>query len=84
MTQPTDQGGIGFDVVWYSDFYHHLIGDGNYGDNYAKLLKNSGYGAPGPLRIDYFAGALLATQYNKIAYHDTTRPATMPTRSARF
>ena len=70
MTQPQDQGGIGFDAVWYMDFYHHLIGDGNYGDSYAKLLKNAGYGAPGPLHMDYFAGALLGTQYNKIAYHE--------------
>ena len=70
MTQPLDQGGIGFDAVWYSDFYHHLIGDGNYGDNYAKLLKIAGYGAPGSLHMDYFAGALSATQYNTIAYHE--------------
>jgi 1,4-alpha-glucan branching enzyme len=70
MTQSLDQGGIGFDAVWYADFYHHLIGDGDYGDNYAKLLKNAGYGAPGPLNMDYFAGALLATQYGRIAYHE--------------
>ena len=70
MTQPLDRGGIGFDAVWYADFYHHLIGDGDYGDNYAKLLKNAGYGAPGPLNMDYFAGALLATQYSKIVYHE--------------
>ena len=70
MTQSPDRGGVGFDCVWYSDFYHHLIGDGNYGDNYAKLLKNAGYGAAGPLKIGYFAGALLATQYNTIAYHE--------------
>ncbi len=70
MTQPLAQGGIGFDAVWYADFYHHLIGDGNYGDNYARLLKNAGYGAAGPLNMDYFAGALLATQYNKIVYHE--------------
>lgn len=70
MTQPLSQGGIGFDAVWYADFYHHLIGDGNYGDNYAKLLKNAGYGSPGPLNMDYFAGALLATQYSKISYHE--------------
>jgi 1,4-alpha-glucan branching enzyme len=70
MTQSLNQGGIGFDAVWYADFYHHLIGDGNYGDNYAKLLQNAGYGAPGPLNMDYFSGALLATQYNKIVYHE--------------
>jgi 1,4-alpha-glucan branching enzyme len=70
MTQSLDRGGIGFDSVWYADFYHHLIGDGDYGDNYAKLLKNAGFGAPGPLNMDFFAGALLATQDNKIVYHE--------------
>jgi 1,4-alpha-glucan branching enzyme len=70
MTQPLDQGGVGFDAVWCSDFYHHLIGDGDYGDNYAKLLKCAGFGAAGPLNMDYFAGALLATQYDKIVYHE--------------
>ena len=70
MTESLDQGGIGFDAVWYADFYHHLIGDGSYGDNYAKLLKNAGYGTAGPLNMDYFAGALLGTQFNKIIYHE--------------
>jgi 1,4-alpha-glucan branching enzyme len=71
MTQSLDQGGIGFDAIWYIDFYHHLIGDGNYGDKYAKLLKIAGYGAPGPLNMDFFTGALLATQYNAIAYNES-------------
>ena len=70
MTQSPDQGGEGFDAVWYADFYHHLIGDGNYGDSYANLLKNAGYGTNGPLNMDYFAGGLLATQYNKVVYHE--------------
>jgi 1,4-alpha-glucan branching enzyme len=71
MTQPVDQGGIGFDAIWYMDFYHHLIGDGDYGGGYANLLKNAGFGVPGPLNLDYFAGALLATQYDKVAYHES-------------
>jgi 1,4-alpha-glucan branching enzyme len=71
MTQSLDQGGIGFDAIWYIDFYHHLIGDGNYGDKYAKLLKIAGYGSPGPLNMDFFTGALLATQYNAIAYNES-------------
>jgi 1,4-alpha-glucan branching enzyme len=71
MTQTPDQGGVGFDAIWYVDFYHHLIGDGNYGDNYARLLKIAGYGVPGPLNMDFFTGALLATQYNAIAYHES-------------
>jgi 1,4-alpha-glucan branching enzyme len=70
MTQSADAGGIGFDAVWYADFYHHLIGDGDYDDSYAKLLKLAGYGTAGPLNMDFFAGALLATQYAKITYHE--------------
>ncbi len=71
MTQPVNQGGEGFDAVWYMDFYHHLIGDGNYGDSYANLLKNAGFGVAGPLNMDFFTGALLATQYDKVAYHES-------------
>ena len=71
MTQSPNEGGIGFDSLWYADFYHHLAGDGDYGDDYAKLLKNSGFGDARPLHMDYFAGALLATQYSKIAYHES-------------
>jgi 1,4-alpha-glucan branching enzyme len=70
MTQPLDQGGIGFDAVWYADFYHHLIGDGNYGDEFAKLLRVAGFGAGGALNMDYFSAALLATQYDKVVYHE--------------
>ena len=83
MTQSPDHGGVGFDAVWYADFYHHLIGDGNYGDNYAKLLKIAGYGAAGPLNMDYFAGALLATQYNKITYHENHDEAGNDTNTER-
>jgi 1,4-alpha-glucan branching enzyme len=71
MTQSPNDGGIGFDALWYADFYHHLAGDGDYGDDYAKLLKIAGFGGGGPLRMDYFAGALQATQYNKVAYHES-------------
>jgi 1,4-alpha-glucan branching enzyme len=83
MTQSVDQGGVGFDSVWYADFYHHLIGDGNYGDNYAKLLKNAGFGSGSPLNMDYFAGALLATQYNKIPYHESHDEAGNETNTER-
>ena len=44
VTQPTEIGGLGFDKVWYADFYHHLIGDTDKGSDYAKLIKTAGYG----------------------------------------
>lgn len=83
MTQSLDHGGIGFDAVWYVDFYHHLIGDGNYGDNYARLLRIAGYGASGPLNMDFFTGALLATQYNAIPYHENHDEAGNETNTER-
>jgi 1,4-alpha-glucan branching enzyme len=83
MTQSVDEGGVGFEAIWYADFYHHLIGDGNYGDNYAKLLKHAGYGTAAPLNMDYFAGALLATQDSKIAYHENHDEAGNETNTER-
>jgi 1,4-alpha-glucan branching enzyme len=70
MTQPTTEGGIGFDAVWYADFYHHLIGDGDYGSEYARLLYTAGFGTNSPLAIDDFAGALVGSQASKIVYHE--------------
>jgi 1,4-alpha-glucan branching enzyme len=83
MTQPLDQGGIGFDAVWYADFCHHLVGDGDYGDSYARLVKHAGFGVTGPLNMDYFAGALLGTQYNKIAFHENHDEAGNETHTDR-
>jgi 1,4-alpha-glucan branching enzyme len=83
MTQPANQGGIGFDAVWYAEFYHHLAGDGNYGDNYARLLRLAGYGDNRPLQMDYFAGALGATADGKIAYHESHDEAGNETNTER-
>lgn len=71
MTQPLSQGGVGFDAVWYMDFYHNLMGDGNYGAGYANLLKTAGMGTQTALNMDAFAGALWATQFKKVAYHES-------------
>lgn len=70
--QDADHGGLGFDAVWYADFYHHLIGDTDKGPEYAKLLKTAGFGDDRPLAMDRFAGALQATAGgNKIVYHES-------------
>jgi 1,4-alpha-glucan branching enzyme len=71
VTRDPDHGGLGFDALWYADFYHHLIGDTDKGDDYAKLIKNAGFGDDRPLRMDYFGGALQATGPNKIVYNES-------------
>ncbi len=68
VTQPPDQDGLGFDATWYADFHHHLVGQ-NYESNYAKLIPTAGYGNDAPLAMDWFAGALSASQYGKVVYH---------------
>ena len=71
ITLSPEQGGLGFDAVWYSDFCHHLIGDEKKTDErYARLLYLAGLYDMAPLRMDYFAGALLASKDKKIVYHE--------------
>jgi 1,4-alpha-glucan branching enzyme len=70
-TESTDSHGLGFDSTWYSDFYHHLIGDSKDRPGSAKLLKTAGYGHDGPLRMDYFAGALEWSAHKKVVYHES-------------
>ena len=70
MTQLPDNGGMGFDSIWYADFIHHLIGDGDYGLNYARLIHHAGLGGDDPLKMDYFGGALQGTGDNRVVYHE--------------
>jgi 1,4-alpha-glucan branching enzyme len=71
VTQPPDEGGLGFDAGWYADFYHHLIGDTDKGSDYAKLLKTSGLGDDRPLAMDYFASALQNSGGRRVVYHES-------------
>ncbi|MFI5460579.1 MAG: alpha-amylase family glycosyl hydrolase [Isosphaerales bacterium] len=71
VTQPTDVGGLGFDAVWYADFYHHLIGDTDKGSDYAKLIKNASYGDDRGLAMDYFAGTLSNSGANHVVYNES-------------
>jgi 1,4-alpha-glucan branching enzyme len=70
VTEPTDRGGLGFDATWYSAFYHHLIGDGDYGSDYARLLYVAGLGDDRPLAMDRFAGVLNWSGHRKVVYHE--------------
>ncbi|MBP2654823.1 MAG: alpha amylase, catalytic region [Firmicutes bacterium] len=71
VTQPTSEGGLGFDAVWYSNYYHHLIGDGERGSEYARLMKVAGLGDNRPLAMDYFAGAFNYAGEHTVVYHES-------------
>lgn len=71
VTQPVDAGGLGFDAIWYADFYHHLIGDTDQGADKAKLIKTAGFGDNRPLAMDYFAGALDHASERTVVYHES-------------
>ncbi len=71
VTEPVESGGLGFGATWYSDFYHHLIGDTNTGSQYAKLLKTAGTGFDGPLAMNVFASALAESGHSNVVYHES-------------
>ncbi len=71
VTESPDLGGLGFDATWYSDFYHHLIGDTQQATHYAKLIPTAGLGGNQPLAMDYFAGALANSGSHKVVYHES-------------
>jgi 1,4-alpha-glucan branching enzyme len=71
VTEHPDGAGLGFDATWYSNFYHHLIGDTGRGAEYANLLVTAGMGGDGPLAMDRFAGALAATGRKTVVYHES-------------
>ena len=71
LTQPANEGGLGFDAVWYSDFCHHLVGDGTRGSEYARLLRTAGTGVEGPLAMGVMGGALVGSRARKVAYAES-------------
>jgi len=71
VTQSTEIGGLGFDKVWYADFYHHLMGDTDKGSDYAKLIKTAGFGDDRALAMDYFAGVLGDSGGNRVVYNES-------------
>ncbi len=92
VTQPFEQGGLGFDAAWYSDFYHHLVDFGDGGPEWAKLVRNAGYGDARALAMSAFAGALRGSADGKIVYteshdeagngHDTARTICLAVNNA--
>jgi 1,4-alpha-glucan branching enzyme len=71
VTQLPDVGGLGFGATWFASFYHNLVGDSDMAGGRARLIKTAGEGGDGPLDLEQFAGALVASQFNKVVYHES-------------
>lgn len=71
VTKLPARGGLGFDATWDVAFYHSLIGDSDMAGDRARLLKRAGFGENQPLQIDSFSGALYASQYNRVVFHES-------------
>jgi 1,4-alpha-glucan branching enzyme len=72
VTRPVEEGGMGFDARWFSEFYHCLLGDTNDGNN-AKLIYYAAkdpFGHPS-LQMDTFAWQLQQTQDAKVVYNES-------------
>jgi len=71
VTKLPAQGGLGFDATWEVSFYHHLIGDSDMAGDRARLLKQAGSGGNEPLQMARFSGALYASQYRRVVFHES-------------
>ena len=71
VTASNENGGLGFNAVWYADYYHHLIGDAQNDASRARLLKFAGYGDDRSLNMSWFAGALTASAEPRVVYHES-------------
>ena len=70
ISKPQQTGGIGFDSVWWADWYHHLIGDATADASKARLIHHAGSGGDWPLDMDAVASALMETP-GKVVYHES-------------
>jgi len=73
VTLPIEQGGMGFNARWFSEFYHHLVGDTDRGLDTAKLIWVAAASAYShqPLALDYFANQLALTGDGKVVYNES-------------
>jgi 1,4-alpha-glucan branching enzyme len=83
VTKTPNVGGLGFDVTWLAEFYHHLIGDSDMAGGAARVIRESGFGHDGPLALDAFADRLWRTQFGYVAYHESHDEAGNAGGSAR-
>jgi 1,4-alpha-glucan branching enzyme len=70
ITQPQETGGIGFDAVWWADWYHNLIGDSQNSTENSRLIYVAGFGGNEPLAMARFGSVIAATPL-RVIYHES-------------
>ncbi|MET0720659.1 MAG: alpha-amylase family glycosyl hydrolase [Tardiphaga sp.] len=70
ITESNDTGGIGFDAIWWAEWYHHLIGDSQNNADNARLLHVAGAGGDQPLAMSRLGGVLMHTA-GHVIYHES-------------
>ncbi len=68
MSQPQTIGGLGFDSIWWSEWYHQLIGDAKEDKSMARLIHEAGLGGDWPLKMDLF-GQVMGGSPGRVVYH---------------
>jgi 1,4-alpha-glucan branching enzyme len=61
ITEPQDSGGIGFDAIWWVEWYHNLIGDSQNSSDDARMIHEAGFGDNRPLAMSKLAARLMQT-----------------------
>ncbi len=82
MTHSQDIGGIGFDAIWWAEWYHQLIGDATANESLARLILNAGFGWDDPLNMELF-GRILVNSPRRVVYHESHDEAGNSRNSAR-
>jgi 1,4-alpha-glucan branching enzyme len=70
MLESQDTGGIGFDAIWWAEWYHNLIGDSQNSLDNARLLHVAGSGGDQPLAMSKL-GHLLGQAAGHVIYHES-------------
>jgi 1,4-alpha-glucan branching enzyme len=71
VVRPVDLGGLGFDAMWYADFYHNLSGDTGHGLDCANLLRTASIPDDRALAMGVFADKLAQTNYSTVVYPES-------------
>jgi len=82
VTRRADEGGLGMDAAWYSEFYHHLVGT-KQKPEYACLVSRTSVDGDLPLAMDRFAGAFAESGNQKVVYNESHDEAGNSTGSGR-